>query len=107
MRTSRWRKWAVAAAAALRFFGRFRIRSIGFDGRIQAQGQDQDGTGSIRELAKRKTFPEESKSRSSSRRRTCEKHARCWGTPLARQACQDAVKEWKFVPAPEERHAGC
>jgi len=29
------------------------------------------------------------------------KHARCWGHPLLVQACQDAVKEWKFVPAPE------
>jgi TonB family protein len=24
------------------------------------------------------------------------------GHPLLVQACQDAVKEWKFVPAPEE-----
>jgi hypothetical protein len=24
------------------------------------------------------------------------------GHPLLVQACQDAVKEWKFLPAPEE-----
>jgi len=84
MRTSRWRKWAVGGNGGARFFGRFWICPIGFDGRIQAQGQDQDGTAVS---GTRKTNERFRKSQNRGRRHaggTCEKHARLLGdTPCS------------------------
>ena len=102
MRTSRWRKWAVAAAAALVFSG--------------ASGFAQSGsTDESKRKVKTKTapqYPELAKRMNVSGRVKIEvvvtsegrvKSTRVvGGHPLLVQACQDAVKEWKFVPAPEE-----
>ncbi len=102
MRTSRWRKWAVAAAAALVFSG--------------ASGFAQSGsTDESKRKVKTRTapqYPELAKRMNVSGRVKIEvvvtpegrvKSTRVvGGHPLLVQACQDAVKEWKFVPAPEE-----
>ena len=102
MRTSRWRKWAVATTAALVFSG--------------ASGFAQTGsTDESKRKVKTKTapqYPELAKRMNVSGRVKIEvvvtpdgrvKSTRVvGGHPLLVQACQDAVKEWKFVPAPEE-----
>ena len=102
MRTSRWRKWAVGAAAALVFSG--------------ASGFAQSGsTDESKRKVKTRTapqYPELAKRMNVSGRVKIEvvvtpegrvKSTRVvGGHPLLVQACQDAVKEWKFVPAPEE-----
>ena len=81
MRISRWRKWAVVTTAALIFSG--------------ASGFAQSGS---TDESKRKVKIEvviTPDGRVKSTRVV-------GGHPLLVQACQDAVKEWKFVPAPEE-----
>ncbi len=102
MRTSRWRKWAVATTAALVFSG--------------ASGFAQTGsTDESKRKVKTKTapqYPELAKRMNVSGRVKIEvvvtpdgrvKSTRVvGGHPLLVQACQDAVKEWKFVSAPEE-----
>ena len=102
MRTSRWRKLAVAATAALVFSG--------------ASAFAQSGTtDESKRKVKTKTapmYPELAKRMNVSGRVKIEvvvtpdgrvKSTRVvGGHPLLVQACQDAVKEWKFVPAPEE-----
>jgi TonB family protein len=102
MRISRWRKWAVAATAALIFSG--------------ASGLAQSGT---TDESKRKVktrtlpvYPELARRMNVAGKVKIEvvvtpdgrvKSTRVvGGHPLLVQACQDAVKEWKFVPAPEE-----
>jgi len=102
MRTSRWRKWAVAATAALVFSG--------------ASGFAQTGsTDESKRKVKTKTapqYPELARRMNVSGRVKIEvvvapdghvKSTRVvGGHPLLVQSCQDAVKEWKFVPGPEE-----
>jgi len=102
MRTSRWRKWAVAATAALVFSG--------------ASGFSQTGsTDESKRKVKTKMapqYPELARRMNVSGRVKIEvvvapdghvKSTRVvGGHPLLVQSCQDAVKEWKFVPAPEE-----
>src|SRR6267378_1175636 len=81
MRTSRWRKWAVAATAALLFSG--------------ASGFAQSGT---TDESRRKVKFEVVIAPDGHVKTT----RVVGGHPLLVQACQDAVKEWKFVPASEE-----
>ncbi len=102
MRISRWRKWAVATTVALLFSG--------------ASGFPQSGsTDESRRKVKTKTapaYPELAKRMNVAGKVKIEvvitpdgrvKSTRVvGGHPLLVQACQDAVKEWKFVPAPEE-----
>ena len=102
MRTSRWRKWAVATTAAV-------VLSA-------ASGFAQSGsTDESKRKVKTKTspaYPELAKRMNVSGRVkievviTPDGHVKSTrvvgGHPLLVQACQDAVKEWKFVPAPEE-----
>jgi len=102
MRTSRWRKWAVATTAALLFSG--------------ASGFAQSGsTDETKRKVKTKTtpmYPELAKRMNVAGKVKIEvvitpdgrvKTTRVvGGHPLLVQACQDAVKEWKFVSAAEE-----
>ena len=102
MRTSRWRKWAVATTAALLFSG--------------ASGFAQSGsTDETKRKVKTKTtpmYPELAERMNVAGKVKIEvvitpdgrvKTTRVvGGHPLLVQACQDAVKEWKFMPAPEE-----
>jgi TonB family protein len=102
MRSNRWRKWAVAATAALVFSG--------------LSGFAQSGT---TDESKRKvktktvpTYPELAKRMNVAGKVkievviTPDGHVKSTrvvgGHPLLVQACQDAVKEWRFVPAAEE-----
>jgi TonB family protein len=102
MRTSRWKKLAVATTAALVLSG--------------ASGFAQSGwTDESKRKVKTKTaplYPELARRMNVSGRVkievviTPDGHVKSTrvvgGHPLLVQACQDAVKEWKFVPAPEE-----
>ncbi len=90
MRTSRWKKWAVATTAALLFSG--------------ASGFAQSGsTDETKRKVKTKTapmYPELAKRMNVAGKVKIEVVITPDG--LLVQACQDAVKEWKFMPAPEE-----
>ena len=102
MRTSRWKKLAVTTTAALVFSG--------------ASGFAQSGsTDESKRKVKTKTaplYPDLAKRMNVTGKVKIEvvitpegrvKSTRVvGGHPLLVQACQDAVKEWKFVPAPEE-----
>src|SRR5437660_12014812 len=102
MRTSRWRKWAVATTAVVLFSG--------------ASGFPQSGsTDETKRKVKTKTaplYPELAKRMNVAGKVKIEvvitpdgrvKSTRAvGGHPLLVQACPDAVKEWKFVAAPEE-----
>lgn len=102
MRTSKWKKLAVAATAAVVFSG------VSF----AAQTGTTDES---KRKVKTKTapvYPELAKRMSVSGKVkievviTPDGHVKSTrvvgGHPLLVQACQDAVKEWKFVSAPEE-----
>ena len=102
MRTSKWKKLAVAATAAVVFSG------VSF----AAQSGTTDES---KRKVKTKTapvYPELAKRMSVSGKVkievviTPDGHVKSTrvvgGHPLLVQACQDAVKEWKFVAAPEE-----
>lgn len=102
MRISRWRKWAVATTAVVVFSG--------------AAGFAQSGsTDESKRKVKSKTaplYPELARRMNVGGKVKIEvvitpdgrvKSTRViGGHPLLVQACQDAVKEWKFVPGPEE-----
>ena len=102
MKTSKWKKLAVAATAAVVFSG------VSF----AAQTGTTDES---KRKVKTKTapvYPELAKRMSVSGKVkievviTPDGHVKSTrvvgGHPLLVQACQDAVKEWKFVAAPEE-----
>jgi TonB family protein len=102
MRTSRWRKCTVAASAAIVFSG-----ALGF-----AQSGSTDES---RRKVKTRTapiYPELARRMNVAGKVkievviTPDGHVKSTrvvgGHPLLVQACQDAVKEWKFVAAPEE-----
>src|ERR1700694_990691 len=102
MRSSRWTRLALAAAAMVLMSG--------------ASGFGQSGsTDESKRQVKSKTAPMDSElSRGMSVVGkvkievviTPDGHVKSTrvvgGPPLLVQACQDAVKEWKFLPAPEE-----
>ena len=102
MRTSKWKKLAVATTAALIL--------TGVSGFAQSGSTDES-----KRKVKTKTapmYPELAKRMNVSGKVKIEvvitpdgrvKSTRVvGGHPLLVQACQDAVKEWKFAPAPEE-----
>ena|SRR5882757_6557438 len=102
MRISRWRKWAVATIAA--------IVLSGVSGFAQSSSTDES-----KRKVKTKTlpvYPELAKRMNVAGKVkievviTPDGHVKSTrvvgGHPLLVQACQDAVKEWKFVAAPEE-----
>ena len=102
MRSSRWTRLALAATAMVLMSG--------------ASGFGQTGaTDESKRKVKSKTaplYPELAKRMSVAGKVkievviTPDGHVRSTrvvgGHPLLVQACQDAVKEWKFLPAPEE-----
>src|SRR6266513_1400525 len=102
MRTSRWKKLAVATTAALVCSG-----ASGF-----AQSGSTDESKRKVEAKKAPLYPDLAKRMNVAGKIKIEvvitpegrvKSTRVvGGNPLLVQACQDAVKEWKFVPAPEE-----
>ena len=81
MRTSRWKKFALAATAVLIFSGA--------SGLAQTGSTDETG---------RKVKIEVVVTRDGRVKST----RLAGGHPLLVQACQDAVKQWKFAPASEE-----
>ncbi len=102
MRISRWKKWAVATTAALIFSG----------AHVFAQSGSTDESKRKVKTKKASVYPELARRMNVSGKVKIEvvvspdgrvKSTRVvGGHPLLVQACQDAVKEWKFVPAPEE-----
>jgi TonB family protein len=102
MRTSRWRKWALTTIAALVFAG-----ASGF-----AQTSSMDESKRKVKTKAAPQYPELARRMNVAGKVKIEvviapdghvKSTRVvGGHPLLAQACQDAVKEWKFVPGPEE-----
>ena len=102
MRINRWRKWAEAATVALVFSG-----PSGF-----AQSGSADESKRKIKIKTAPAYPELARRMNVSGRVKIEvviapdghvKGTRViGGHPLLVQVCQDAVKEWKFLPAPEE-----
>lgn len=102
MRISRWTKWAVAATLALVFSG-----PSGF-----AQSGSTDESKRKIKIKTAPAYPELARRMNVSGRVKIEvaiapdghvKSTRViGGHPLLVQASQDAVKEWKFLPGPED-----
>lgn len=102
MRTSAWKKFVLAAAALFVFSG-----ASGF-----AQSGSTDETKRKVKSRVAPIYPELAKRMSVTGKVKIEvviapdghvKNTRVLGGhPLLVQVCQDAVKEWRFVPAPEE-----
>ena len=102
MRINRWRKWAVAATVALVFSG-----PSGF-----AQSGSADESKRKIKIKTAPAYPELARRMNVSGKVKIEvviapdghvKSTRViGGHPLLVQASQDAVKEWKFLPAAEE-----
>lgn len=102
MRTSWWKKWAVAATAALVFSGVSGFAQTGTTDESKRKVKTRTAP-AYPELAKRMNVSGKVKIEVVI---TPDGHVKSTrvvgGHPLLVQACQDAVKEWKFVPAPEE-----
>ena len=102
MRTSKWKKLAVAATAAVVFSG------VSF----AAQSGTTDESKRKVKTRMAPAYPELAKRMNVSGKVkievviTPDGHVKSTrvvgGHPLLVQACQDAVKEWKFMPAQEE-----
>ena len=102
MRTSQWRKWAVATTAALLFSGASGFAQSGSTDETKRKVKTRT-TPAYPELAKRMNVAGKVKIEVVITPDGRVKSTRVvGGHPLLVQACQDAVKEWKFVPAPEE-----
>ena len=102
MRTSRWRKLAVAATAALVFSGASAFAQSGTTDESKRKVKTKTAP-MYPELAKRMNVSGKVKIEVVITPDGRVKSTRVvGGHPLLVQACQDAVKEWKFVPAPEE-----
>jgi TonB family protein len=102
MRTSLWRKWAVATTVALVFSGAFVFAQSGTTDESKRKVKTKTAP-LYPELAKRMNVFGKVKIEVVI---TPDGHVKSTrvvgGHPLLVQACQDAVKEWKFVSAPEE-----
>ena len=102
MRTSRWRKWALAAIAALVFTSVSGFAQTGSTDESQRKVKSKTAP-LYPDLAKRMNVAGKVKIEVVITPEGRVKSTRVvGGHPLLAQACQDAVKEWKFVPAPEE-----
>ena len=102
MRFSQWRKFAVAVIAALVFSGISGLAQTGSTD--ESKRKVRTKTAPIYpDLAKRMNVGGKVKIEIVI---TPDGHVKSTrvvgGHPLLVQACQDAVKEWKFMPAPEE-----
>jgi len=102
MRTSRWRKLAVGATAALVFSGASALAQSGSTDESRRKVKTKTAP-AYPELAKRMNVSGKVKIEVVI---TPDGHVKSTrvvgGHPLLVQSCQDAVKEWKFMPAPEE-----
>ena len=102
MRIGRWRKWAVATTAALIFSGACGLAQTGSTDESKRKVKTKT-TPLYPELARRMNVVGKVKIEIVITPDGRVKSTRVvGGHPLLVQACQDAVKEWKFVPAPEE-----
>ena len=102
MRISRWRKWAVATTAALIFSGASGLAQSGSTDESKRKVKIKT-TPAYPELARRMNVAGKVKIEVVITPDGRVKSTRVvGGHPLLVQACQDAVKEWKFVSAPEE-----
>jgi TonB family protein len=102
MRTSRWKKWAVVTTAALLFSGASAFAQSGTTDESRRKVKSKT-LPTYPELAKRMNVVGKVKIEVVIAPDGHVKTTRVvGGHPLLVQACQDAVKEWKFVPAPEE-----
>ena len=101
MRTS-WRRWAVAATAALMLSGVTAFSQTGSTDESKRKVKTKVAP-AYPELAKRMNVSGKVKIEVVI---TPDGHVKSTrvvgGHPLLVQACQDAVKEWKFLAAPEE-----
>jgi len=97
-----WKKWVVAATAALVFSGASGFAQTGTTDESKRKVKSKTAP-AYPELAKRMNVSGKVKIEVVI---TPDGHVKSTrvvgGHPLLVQACQDAVKEWKFVPAPEE-----
>jgi TonB family protein len=102
MRTSRWKKWAALSTAAFVFSGVSSFAQSGTTDESRRKVKTKTAP-AYPELAKRMNVSGKVKIEVVI---TPDGHVKSTrvvgGHPLLVQACQDAVKEWKFVPAPEE-----
>src|SRR5713226_860037 len=102
MRISRWRKLAAATTAALIFSSASAFARSGTTDESKRKVKTKTAA-LYHDLAKRMNVAGKMKIEVVS---TPDGHVKSTrvvgGHPLLVQACQDAVKEWKFVPAPEE-----
>jgi TonB family protein len=102
MRISRWKKLAVATTAALVFTGVSGFAQSGSTDESKRKVKTRTAP-QYPELARRMNVAGKVKIEVVI---TPDGHVKSTrvvgGHPLLVQACQDAVKEWKFVPAPEE-----
>jgi TonB family protein len=102
MRTRRWAKWALAATAAVVFSCTPGFAQSGTTDESKRKVKTKTSP-AYPELAKRMNVGGKVKIEVVI---TPDGHVKSTrvvgGHPLLVQACQDSVKEWRFVPAPEE-----
>jgi TonB family protein len=102
MRTSRWRKLAAATSAALLLFGASAVAQTGTTDESKRKVRSKTAP-AYPDLAKRMNVSGKVKIEVVVTPDGRVKSTRVvGGHPLLVQACQDAVKEWKFAPASEE-----
>ena len=102
MRTGRWRKWVVATTVTLLFSGVLGFAQTGTTDESRRKVKSKT-TPAYPDLAKRMNVSGKVKIEVVITPDGRVKSTRVvGGHPLLVQACQDAVKEWKFVPAAEE-----
>jgi TonB family protein len=102
MRTSRWRKFAAVTTAALIFSGASAVAQSGTTDESKRKVKTKTAP-LYPDLAKRMNVYGKVKIEVVITPDGRVKSTRViGGHPLLVQACQDAVKEWKFVAAPEE-----
>lgn len=102
MRNSRWKNWVLAAAAVLALSSASAFAQSGTTDESKRKVKSKTAP-VYPELAKRMNVSGKVKIEVVI---TPDGHVKSTrvvgGHPLLVQACQDAVKEWKFMPAPDE-----
>ncbi len=105
MRTSGWKKFALAATAALIFSGASGLAQTGSTDETKRKVKTKVAAAypAYPDLARRMNVGGKVKIEVVVTRDGRVKSTRvAGGHPLLVQACQDAVKQWKFAPASEE-----